>query len=260
MSGGRSSAWMRARSFFGGAEGRRLLAFLFRRVLPAALGLVAALVVFNLTVMPRFVRHEAEVAMPDVRGKTRAEAERILESLALAVRDTVTRVTFDVPRGVVIDQKPAAGSSIKPERGVRLVLSSGRDELKVPALAGQSLRFVRMNLLDEGYQVGDIVRVPSTDVTPDFVIASDPPAGTVVEPGQRIHLLVSDGPEGRTWIMPNLLGQDMRLTAERLRFAGFQVVIDDDDPYSFRTRRVTATAPEPGEPVRGSATIHLMGG
>jgi beta-lactam-binding protein with PASTA domain len=225
-----------------------------------ALGLAAALVVFNLTVMPRFVRHEAEVAMPDVRGKTRAEAERILESLALAVRDTVSRATFDVPRGVVIDQKPAAGSSIKPERGVRLVLSSGRDEIKVPGLAGQSLRFVRMNLLDEGYQVGDVVRVPSSDVSRDFVIASDPPAGTVVEPGQRIHLLVSDGPEGRAWIMPDLLGQDMRMTAEKLRFAGFQVVIDDDDPYGFRSRRVTATLPEPGEPVRSSATIHLMGG
>jgi serine/threonine-protein kinase len=222
--------------------------------------MVAALVVFNLTVMPRFVRHEDEVAMPDVRGKTRAEAERILESLALAVRDTVSRATFDVPRGVVIDQKPAAGSSIKPERGVRLVLSSGRDEIQVPGLAGQSLRFVRMSLLDEGYQVGDVVRVPSRDVSRDFVIASDPPAGTVVEPGQRIHLLVSDGPEGRAWIMPNLLGQDMRLTAEQLRFAGFQVVIDDDDPYGFRSRRVTGTLPEPGELVRSSATIHLMGG
>ncbi len=251
---------MRVRSFTSGARGRRLRAFLLRWVLPASLGLAAALVVFNLSVMPQFVRHNAEVAMPDVRGKPRAEAERILESMALAVRDTVTRVTFDVPRGVVIDQKPAAGSSIKPERGVRLVLSSGREELKVPGLAGQSLRFVRMNLLDEGYQVGDVVRVPSRDVTRDFVIASDPPAGTVVEPAQRIHLLVSDGPEGRTWIMPDLLGQDMRLTAEKLRYAGFQVVIDDDDPYSFRSRRVVATAPEPGEQVRSSATIHLMGG
>ncbi len=224
------------------------------------LGLVAALVVFNLAVMPRFVRHEAEVAMPDVRGKPRAEAERILESLALAVRDTVTRVTLDVPRGVVIDQKPAAGSSIKPERGVRLVLSSGRDEMKVPGLVGQSLRFVQMSLLDEGYQVGDVVRTPSLDVSRDFVIASDPPAGTAVEPGQRVHLLVSDGPEGRTWIMPNLLGQDLRLITERLRFAGFQVVIDDDDPYGLRSRRVVATTPEPGMPVRTSATIHLMGG
>jgi len=260
MNEGLSSWRARVRSLAGGAGAQRLGAFAARVVLPFGLGLVAALLVFNSVVMPRFVRHGDEISMPDVRGKRRAEAEKLLADFDLAVRDTVLRLNAGVPAGVVMDQEPAPGSSIKPYRGVRLVLSRGREQTRVPKLAGQTLRFVRMNLGEEGYQVGDVVRTPSRDVARDFVVASEPPAGTPIEPGGRVHLLVSEGPEARTWIMPDLRGQDLRLTAEKLRFAGFTVVIDDEDPYDFRSRRVTATNPGPGRPVRGFGTIHLLGG
>ncbi len=242
------------------AQGGRMRTLLLHRALPVLLGLIAALGIFNRVVMPRFVRQGEEIRMPDLRGKTRPEAQQILEGLSLSLRDTVTRVTADIPRGVVIDQDPAPEASIKTDRGVRLVLSRGREELKVPALAGQTLRFTRLNLGEEGYAVGDVVRAPSREVPRDCVIASDPPAGTLVEPGRRIHLLVSDGPEGRYWIMPDLRNQDLRLTAERLRGAGFTVVIDDEDPFEIRPRRVEATIPRPGDPMRGTGTVHLIGG
>lgn len=260
MSDARKPILARAQALATGPSARRLGGFLLRKGLPVFLGLVAALGVFNVAVMPRFVGHGREVKMPDVRGKSRAEAEKILAGFSLSVRDTVVRVAHDLDRGAVIDQEPFPGAILKPDRGVRLVLSSGREALKVPRLAGQSLRFVRINLGEEGYRMGDVVRAPSSAVGRDFVIATDPPAGAPIESGQRIHLLVSDGAERRSWIMPDLRGEDLRLTADRLRFAGFNVVVEGEDPYDIRSRRVISTDPRPGDPIPGGGTIRLIGG
>jgi beta-lactam-binding protein with PASTA domain len=79
-----------------------------------ALGVGAAIVLFNAVVMPRFVGHGRDVPVPDLRGKTIADAALLLTRSRLAVRDTVDRID-PAPPGTVIGstriRSPGATSS-----------------------------------------------------------------------------------------------------------------------------------------------------
>jgi beta-lactam-binding protein with PASTA domain len=216
-----------------------------RFLVPVALALVAAGLLFNLVIMPGFVHHGEEVEVPEA---------------ALAVRDTTGRTDGLIPAGEVIDQNPRPGSSIKHGRGLALLVSLGLQEQRVPQITGQTLRFARLTLSQEGYGLGDVLRIPSTQVTRNFVMACDPAPGTLCRRGERVNLLVSDGPEAPTWIMPDLRGQELRLTADKLRFAGFEVIIDQEEAGGFSLLRVVATDPPAGLPVRRTDTIRLIGG
>lgn len=234
--------------------------WLLRYVLPVFLGFLAAAAVFNYVVMPRFVRHGQEIEVPEVAGRPLADARSILAGAHLAVRDTVNRTDPVVPRGEVLEQDPRGGSRVKPGRSIQLVVSVGRREEHLPAVAGQTLRFARLALGQDGYQLGDVLRVPSADVPRNLVVASDPSGGTEVTSGARVSLLVSDGPPAASWILPDLRGEELQLTADKLRFAGFKVVVENEDPYSFAPRRIASTDPPAGSEVSRGDTIRLVGG
>jgi beta-lactam-binding protein with PASTA domain len=233
---------------------------LLRLVLPTFLALLATVLLFNFLIMPRFVGHGSEVEVPDLTSRTLQDAGLRLAPLHLAIRDTIERESSSVPPGRIIDQDPRPGTHIKPQRSVLLVVSRGLGEQRVPAVKGQALRYARLTLNQEGYELGDVLRVPSVVTARDFVVASDPPEGDVLEHGGRVSLLVSDGPERKRWIMPDLEGRELQLTADKLRFAGFPVVVrESENRWRFGTRRVRATVPPPGAAVAEGDTIWLYG-
>jgi serine/threonine-protein kinase len=233
---------------------------IFARAGAVVLGGLIALLVFNHLVMPRFVRHGREIEVPDATGVPLGEAVRRLQAAGLAVRDTLLRTSSTVPEGRVFDQTPRAGLHVKPERGVLLIVSQGKVEQRVPDLAGQTLRFARLALSQDGYELGNVVRVPSGTVPANAVVASDPPSGDVLPAGERIHLLVSDGPEKPRWILPDLAGRDLDETADRLNAAGFTAIIREEGfGWFFGGNRVHRTEPPAGTQVAEGDTVRLFG-
>ncbi len=235
-----------------------VLRFLRRQVVPVLLGLVTALLLFNFLIMPRFVRHGHEIVVPDVLTLPLDDATALLAEVGLSVRDTLVQMSSRVPAGHVLDQIPPGNTPVKPERGLVLVVSGGRVEQRVPQLASQTLRFARLTLNSEGYELGDVLRVSSNRVPRNFVVASDPAPDAVASPGERVNLLVSDGPQKRLWVMPDLSGEGLQLTADRLNFAGFEAVIVNADRW-FRSDRIRATFPQPGTRAAEGDTIRLYG-
>lgn len=229
------------------------------RIVPAALaGAFLAVLFFNLVVMPSFVSHGDEVEVPDVVGFEYDVARAHLAEYGLSVRDTTLRPNPDVSEGVVLDQEPKHPKPIKPERGVRLVISTGMGRQRIPNLAKQTLRTARLNLNREGYVLGDVLRVHSDEIDRDFVVATDPPGGDVASRGSSVHLLVSAGPERGTWVMPDLRGRELRGTADRLQFAGFPVQVIEDPRRGFGMERVVSTEPAPGARVALGDTLRLF--
>lgn len=228
------------------------------RILTASAGLLAALLVMNSFLMPLIVHHGREVEVPDVTKLKIQDAVTKLHAAELVVRDTLEQTSTSVERGLVIDQHPRAKLHVKPERGVLLVVSAGGSATKVPDLSGQTLRFARVALGGVGYTLGDVLRVPSTRIARNSVIASDPPAGEELAPGSTVHLLVSDGPEHSAWIMPDLSGKDLDLTADRLNAAGFVVLVERGRGL-FSENQVQEATPPPGTMVAEGDTIRLIG-
>ena len=68
----------------------------------------------------------SQVTVPDVTGKSPAEAQSLLEGLGLTASVDSTPVPSDQPVGTVASTDPSAGSSVDPGSSVTIQVSSGQ--------------------------------------------------------------------------------------------------------------------------------------
>ena len=87
----------------------------------------------------RLIQKGELVSVPDVSGKTLADAERDLARKRLALLETGVEFSDRQERGKIISQEPAAGSKVRVNRPVRVLVSSGSELVEIPGLVGRSL-------------------------------------------------------------------------------------------------------------------------
>ncbi|NLG85801.1 MAG: protein kinase [Firmicutes bacterium] len=136
--------------------------------------------------------------VPDVRGQTQAGAEAMLTQNNL-IRGTI-REEYDpvTPPGLVLSQEPAPRSQLPVGSQVGIVLSLGPppQPVLVPELAGQDIDSAKNQLVALGLDVSSTRKEPSNIFGIDKVIRTEPPAGTTVTEGDKINLIISQGPPG----------------------------------------------------------------
>jgi beta-lactam-binding protein with PASTA domain len=228
-------------------------------------GLLAAafavgVLLFNAVIMPAFVRRGDEVTVPDLTGKSRAEAEAMLVDTGLVPGETRERHD-QRPVDTVIRQQPRPNTAVKSGRTVILTVSLGEPGRQVPDLAGSTTRNAQLALGDVDLVVGDVVRAPSPAVPAEMVVASHPPIGVTLPRGSRVDLLVSTGARGSSgYVMPDLRGRELREVRDRLLDAGFQVDVREQSYSFFRAgrSRITSQEPPPGSRVHSWHTIRLV--
>ena len=144
-----------------------------------------------------FVSKQApSVPLPDVRGEDVSTAQ-----------DTLTRSGFNVqinnqadtrPPGTVINQNPAGGGTAPQGTTVTLTVSSGAQQVRVPDVSGMDSAQAANQLGQSGLSVANTVQQSSESVPSGAVIATNPPAGTPVNKGSSVTLVVSSGPSQQT--------------------------------------------------------------
>jgi serine/threonine-protein kinase len=98
-----------------------------------------------------------------------------------------------IPAGQVISSKPAAGAEVDPGNAVALVVSSGPGKVAVPAVVGLSESVASGRVQDAGL-VPSVTTQSDPSIPAGQVISSKPAAGTEVDPGSTVTLVVSSGP------------------------------------------------------------------
>ncbi len=132
------------------------------------------------------------VAVPDLYGLPRAEAESALVEAGLEVGRVEALASMDVRAGDVIAQGPVAGQQLRPGAAVDLTVSAGPPELRIPELNGVGASTARDLLTNSGFEVG-VQQVPSS--APEGTISrTDPPSGTAVRLPAEVTVYVSLGP------------------------------------------------------------------
>jgi beta-lactam-binding protein with PASTA domain len=198
------------------------------RFLVIAALLVVTYAVFFLASM-RVATRSREVKVPDLRGKSVAEAERLVEREGLALRiDPTKRVDPAVPLDHVLVQDPAAGTVVRRQRAVRIHLSQGPHAPVVPTLTGLSERAAQISATQEGLSIASIAEIRTTDYPAGEVIAQDPPPKAR---SAQLRLLVNRAQGGVRYVMPDLIGTPARRVADILRRDGFLVAITGGAPY-----------------------------
>lgn len=154
----------------------------------------------------------AEVDVPDLAGLTVEEATVASAKAGLALSVTARRPHDVTPPGLVFFQDPLAGSKSRRSRQVKVVVSTGSSRSLVPDLTGLSPRKAVVVLGEAKLRLGEQVQVHSDRQEANTILAQDPPADTEPRGTDVVDIVVSLGPRGRAWVMPDLRG----LTRQRV--------------------------------------------
>src|SRR5437867_7696257 len=87
-----------------------------------------------------------EVIVPDLTGKTQAEAEAEARGSQLEIEVAGSRIEPRIAEGRVFDQEPRPGARTRPTRAIKVLLSAGQGSLEVPSLVGNPLRKAQLSL------------------------------------------------------------------------------------------------------------------
>jgi beta-lactam-binding protein with PASTA domain/tRNA A-37 threonylcarbamoyl transferase component Bud32 len=161
-----------------------------------------------------------QVTLPNVVNETFDQANQQLTSLGLTVQRNDQPSTA-AQAGTVLSMNPAAGT--KTTRGSSVVLAVAKaPQVAVPALVGQDQTAASNALQALGLQP-QIVPQNNSTVPAGKVISTNPAAGTMVDKGSGVQLVVSTGPQ--TVAVPNVIGQLKTAATSTLTSAGFSVQV-----------------------------------
>lgn len=145
-----------------------------------------------------------QVEIPDVTGQTREAAEQTLDEVGLGVA-VETKKSSDIPSNSVIETNPPAGGSVRRGSQVTLTVSSGPGKVSVPPVVGETRNAAEQQLSAVG--LVSSASEESSGRPAGEVLSQSPNAGTKVDPGSTVSLVVSSGPEPVTDVdVPNVVG------------------------------------------------------
>lgn len=222
-----------------------------------ALGALGGILLFDLLVMPMFVRRGADAEVPDLVGQPATQAERLLGGEGLRVGELTRSYDDRVAAGSILRHNPPAGMVVKRGRAVDLMISLGPEALRVPALEGESMTHARFLLQRERLDLGRVRAIQSPEVERDCVIASQPPSATQLAGRTQVDLLVSSGPPPARYIMPDLRGHPAEAARALLSAAGFTVHLSGARDGEASGARVSRQTPVPGRPITSGEEIEL---
>lgn len=199
-----------------------------------------------------------QVQVPDLTGLTVEDATLALQELQLRPRiEEMRRADDKVPSGRVAQQDPRSGVEARPQRTVKVWISSGPHTTPVPALVGQSERTARIRLDQDGVTLTSVSEIWSPDYAVDAVVAQDPPPLAL---SPRVSMLINRGPRPVTYLMPNLLGLELGRVDPVLQDAGLHVTVVESQAYPGTAPGVIVRQqPTAGSqlPEEGSVTIEV---
>ncbi len=220
----------------------------------AGVGIISAFAVVALLLQ------QEEVRVPDLTGRDIVTVIDLVTQQGLQLKIDRRDPHPTLPRDSVISQSPAPGSSIKKGRQVHIVISQGPSDLQAPKIVGEQFRKADIMIRQGGFSPGSISRISSSTVERDVVIAQDPPAGSPLDKGGRISLLVSSGRKVDQLVMPNLAGKTAEEAVKTVDRLGLRRRLlykaAGEKPAGART--VIGQKPAAGLPVSTDAAVDII--
>ena len=161
-----------------------------------------------------------EGAIPDVVDQPEGEAISELEDAGFRVKSK-REASSDIDEGNVIRTAPSAGIRTKRGSIVTLFISTGPKLVTVPDVLGFSESSARSTLEDLNLLVN--VETEEDEAPEDTVISEDPGPGSRVEEGERVTIVVSEGPGDVS--VPNVIGQSRQTALGNLSSANLGATV-----------------------------------
>ncbi len=194
--------------------------------------------------------------VPATAGLSQQEAEEKLESAGLEAE--VERAnSASVAEGSVIHSEPSAGSTVTNGSAVTIVVSRGPRLVRVPVLVGTQRSAAVQRIRGSGFSPA--IAEEESGKPAGQVLSQSPDAGTELEPGATVSIVVSAG-ETRVEV-PNVIGQLRREAVETLRGADLGPFVEEEETaVPSQVGRVIDQFPPPGKEVEEGAEVTLVVG
>ena len=171
----------------------------------------------------KLMSYRQDVLTPDIKSVKVQEALRILHGKRLGMILLEEQFSNVIPKDLIINQFPSPGIKLKVERNVRVIVSKGKESLKVPELVGKSQKSAELTLDRFSLKKGDFIYIYSSITQKDYVISQNPLSNTLIYKGDEVDLLISKGPENKTFVMPDLIEEDLHHALNRLKTLKIQL-------------------------------------
>ncbi|HSV67659.1 MAG TPA: Stk1 family PASTA domain-containing Ser/Thr kinase [Mycobacteriales bacterium] len=232
---------------------RRMMAFVLLGLAVVAVFVLAALLTMKLLQPPPAA---TKVTVPNLLGKTRAQATALLTQAGLTVGTVTTRETNKAAEvGTVLETDPQRGEQVDPSSAIKLVIGKAPGMVTVPPVRNLTYGEAAQRIISARLTP---VRLGVDDAaTAGTVLGTDPAEGSQVPPNTRVTVRVSTG---RMTLPRDLIGKNGEQMAAWLRARGFtNVVIATAPPTNgdYAAGIIWKTLPDGGQPVAKTDQIIL---
>ena len=163
------------------------------------------------------------------------------------------------PAGVVLNQNPQAGMTVKRGKTITLTVNGGTlEQVVVEDVTGDSQQDAYDTL--EALGLSPRIQAVADDETAvGYVVRTDPAAGSTVASGSSITIFVSSGPAEEQVTVPNVVGSSLSTAESDLEANGLvrgSVSYDDESDQPEGT--VLSSDPEGGTRVSEGSAVNLV--
>ncbi|MDC4249991.1 Stk1 family PASTA domain-containing Ser/Thr kinase [Clostridium perfringens] len=172
--------------------------------------------------MKKFMEGGKDVKIPNVVGQKAEDAKSKLEGLGLKVVEVTEE--SDQEKGIVLKVDPNVDSTVKTGSEVKLTVSGGEGQIKVPNFAEMNLDSVKRTLKSLGLELGTVDEEYSDSVPRGEVISQSPNANESVDKGSKVNVTISKGKEIKTTTLniPDVSGKSVDEAKSILANAGVE--------------------------------------
>ena len=220
-------------------------------ILLASLVLVAASLIWILSRTP------ATIAIPDVAGKTVAEAKETLKKANFEIGEEKSEASEKVEEGRIIRTDPDAGTGRKEGTKINLVVSSGKQSFQLSNYIGRKSTDVIAELKQKKVPENliKIEEEESSESEAGTVLRQSPAAGTTYDLSKASTITLTVAKKVTSVAMPSYIGSSLEFTKNNLvqivgiKEANIEVVEVSTAPDGTAEGTVVEQSPKAGEKV-----------
>lgn len=197
---------------------------------------------------------ETEV-VPQVTGKLKDDAVEELENLGFVVV-VETEVSNDVEKDYVIRQSVPRGNEAEKGSTITLVVSEGKETIKIPNVVGNKENKGKKKMTDAGFQISTEEDY-SSEYKEGVIMHQSPEAGTEAAHGTKVVLTISKGP--KKVAVPSVIGRSKEAGRSVLEDAGLRLGnIDSAYSDSYEVGTIISQDPVKDTMVKEGTKVNVV--
>ncbi|TDQ52320.1 serine/threonine-protein kinase [Actinorugispora endophytica] len=194
------------------------------------------------------------LTIPDLAGSSVEDARSELEAKGFEniAAETQEQPSADVEEGGVTGTDPAAGETVTPDTEITIMVSTGPEMVEVPNLVNLSQSDALSQLNQEGLERGEITQEES-EQPQGTVLSTDPAAGTEVEAGTTVNLVIA---KASTQVeIPSFSGMNQDQVQDQLSSRGLTLNAQEQETDQATPGTAISQDPQAGSKVDPGSTV-----